>query len=96
MPDNVNEIKYRIIRLKNLIKLPTGNFSEEDDNFIKETIIRFRESMIDLSRAKKDEFEEKAKNYKKNLNGLIATMEGLLQFIKSKYTGNYKKTAWNR
>ncbi len=96
MPENVNEIKYRIIMLKNLIKPPTGNFSEEDDNFIKETIIKFRESMINLSKAKQEEFEVKAKNYKKNLNGLIAAMEGLLQFIKSKYTGNYKKTTWNR
>jgi len=92
MPINIRQIKDRISKLKTIAKLPTGQYSEDDDNFIKDTITKFRESIIYLSEANQDEFEEKAKNYTQNLNECIIKMENLLQFIQAKCTGKNRKT----
>jgi hypothetical protein len=54
MPINIRQIKDRIGKLKTIAKLPTGQYSEDDDNFIKDTVTKFRESIIYLSKANQD------------------------------------------
>ncbi len=87
MPTNIRQIKDRISKLKTITKLPTGQYLEDDDNFIKDTITKFRGFIIYLSKANQDEFEKKAKNYTNNLNDLIVKMESLLQFLQAKRSG---------
>ncbi len=79
------KLKRKIKNLDGIVKLPDGNYSKEDDKFIKEIIIEFREFMTLLSQGNRDEFEEVAKNYKENLNNLITSINGFTPFIQKRY-----------
>jgi len=79
------KLKHKIKKLDRIVKLPDGNYSKEDGKFIKEIIIEFREFMALLSQGSRDEFEEVAINYKKNLNNLITSINVFIPFIQKRY-----------
>lgn len=90
------KLKRDIKKLSKIVKLPDGNYSKEDDEFIKNIIIRFREFMTYLSSANQSEFEKSAKKYNSNLNDLIATIERFIPIIQTEYNKKQFKSIKKR
>lgn len=96
-----SKLKIKIKKLNSIIKLPNGNYSEDDDKLIKEIIREFREFMIYLSKENRDDFENSVKNYKSNLNDLINIINRFISLIQSRYNEaqfkriKQRKSAWH-
>jgi len=96
------KLKRKIEKLNEIIKLPTGDYSEDDDKLINEIIIEFREFMRYLSQENRDAFEISAKNYKNSLNDLINSINSFIPFIQHRYNEeqfkkiNKRGSAWQQ
>ncbi len=81
----INELEYDLKRMKSFKKSDDDKYSDKDDAFVRNFIIKFREFIRPLSEENRKEFEKVAKNYNKHLSRFIKTSETLLQEVEPFY-----------
>lgn len=79
------KLKRDIKKLNKIVKQSDGSYSQEDDEFIKDIIRKFREFMKYLSPENRQEFKTYAQNYKAKLKDLINCINGYIPLIQPRY-----------
>jgi len=91
---HIRKFEEDIEKMKTFLKSPIGEYSDEDDLFINNFIIKFRELIKLLSIANQQDFEKVTKEYKNNLKNLINKSETLLNLVKPIYGKRRKPRDW--
>ena len=81
----ISEFEYDLKRMKSFKKSADDQYSDKDDAFVRNFIIKFREFIRPLSQENRKEFEKVAKDNNKHLSRFIKTSEKLLKEVEPIY-----------